>query len=126
MAKKLRAGVIACGSIAQAMHLPGYARCPGIELVAASQPHAKGLGHRRHSPHRLAAKALLTTTEGRMLIAVRTGIERSFGNITSFAGGLGPLPAWVRRPHRVALWVAAKLIIDATRRIALQQRRQTG
>lgn len=35
MAKTLRAGVIACGSIAQAMHLPGYAKCPGVELVAA-------------------------------------------------------------------------------------------
>ncbi|MCY2930121.1 MAG: hypothetical protein NTV86_11635 [Planctomycetota bacterium] len=55
---------------------------------------------------------------------MRTGIERSYGNLTSFAGGLGPLPAWVRRPHRVATWVAAKLSLDYTRRILLRDRQR--
>ncbi|HOA73390.1 MAG TPA: Gfo/Idh/MocA family oxidoreductase [Phycisphaerae bacterium] len=41
MAKKLRAGVIGCGSIAQALHLPGYARQPGVALVAACDPDKK-------------------------------------------------------------------------------------
>lgn len=41
MAKTLKAGVIACGSIAQMMHLPGYAKCPGVELVAACDPVAQ-------------------------------------------------------------------------------------
>jgi predicted dehydrogenase len=43
LAQKLKAGVIACGSIAQAMHLPGYANCPGVELVAACDPVRKRL-----------------------------------------------------------------------------------
>lgn len=38
MARKLRAGVIGCGSIAQALHLPGYANHPGAELAAACDP----------------------------------------------------------------------------------------
>ena len=61
---------------------------------------------------------------GQDLLRMRTGIERSYGNLTSFAGGLGPLPAWVRRPHRVATWVAAKLILDYTRRILLRDRQR--
>lgn len=38
MAKTWKAGVIGCGSIAQAMHLPGYEKCPGIELTGACDP----------------------------------------------------------------------------------------
>jgi predicted dehydrogenase len=34
----VRAGVIGCGAIAQALHLPGYAGCSGVSLVAASDP----------------------------------------------------------------------------------------
>ncbi len=41
MARTLKAGVIACGSIAQMMHLPGYAKCPGVELAAACDPEDK-------------------------------------------------------------------------------------
>jgi UDP-N-acetylglucosamine 3-dehydrogenase len=33
-----KAGVIGCGSIAQALHLPGYLRAPGVTLVAACDP----------------------------------------------------------------------------------------
>ncbi len=38
MAKTWKAGVIGCGAIAQAMHLPGYAKCPGVTLAAACDP----------------------------------------------------------------------------------------
>lgn len=38
MAKKLNAGVIGCGSIAQALHLPGYASHPAVRLVAGCDP----------------------------------------------------------------------------------------
>ena len=65
MAKKLRAGVIACGSIAQAMHLPGYAKCPGVELVAACDTVRKRLTEakkikgdlRTYADHRKMLKA---------------------------------------------------------------------
>ena len=38
MAKRWKAGVIGCGSVAQHLHLPGYRKCPGVSLVAASDP----------------------------------------------------------------------------------------
>lgn len=47
MAKTWKAGVIACGSIAQAMHLPGYEKCPGVELVGACDPEPKRLAEAR-------------------------------------------------------------------------------
>ncbi len=77
-------------------------------------PHA-GLGTRRHSPARLRAIALLKTRKGRRLYRHRTAIERQFGGLTNFGGGLAPLPNWVRRLHRVELWVHAKMILNALR-----------
>jgi hypothetical protein len=109
----------------------------GAQLVV--QPRSKtpaGLGHRPQSPHRLRGLALAapspllaprgmmavvmmttmtttmtTRTFGQDLLHARGGIERRFARISNFGGGLGPLPNWVRRPRRVALWVAAKFLI---------------
>ncbi len=52
---------------------------------------------------------------GRTWFACRMGIEQRLAQAGNLGGGLGPLPNWVRRPHRVALWVAAKPLI-VTRR----------
>lgn len=41
----------------------------------------------------------------------RGQIERIFSSLTSFGGGLAPLPAWVRRIARVRRWVTAKVVI---------------
>ena len=41
----------------------------------------------------------------------RYQIERIFSAVTSFGGGLSPLPSWVRRLPRVQRWVAAKLLL---------------
>jgi hypothetical protein len=41
----------------------------------------------------------------------RAGVERIFSALSCFAGGLAPLPNWVRRLTRVTRWVTAKLII---------------
>ena len=38
MAKRFKAGVIGCGSIAQMVHLPGYVYCRGVELAASCDP----------------------------------------------------------------------------------------
>jgi hypothetical protein len=88
----------------------------GYQLVA---PYHKGKnpGSGRHyqSPHRLRSIAILRSDFGRVLYKARTSIERSFGNATSFGGGLGPLPAWVRGAERVRTWVWAKLLINAVR-----------
>jgi hypothetical protein len=81
----------------------------------------KGLGHQRHSPHRLRGLALRKKPFGRDLLHARGGIERYFATAGNFGGGMGPLPNWVRRPRRVSIWIAIKLLIDAVRR-AIKQR----
>ena len=75
-------------------------------------PHRKGAGqgHHRQSVHRLAAIAAWQGIAG-YVYRERSAIERVFGQQSSFGGGLGPLPAWVRGFPRVRRWVGAKLII---------------
>ena len=112
----------------------------GYQLVAPREDPEAGLGHHYQSPYRLRSIALLRGASGRVddrggeapslgrlierrlrgdfgraLYALRGGIERDFGNATSFAGGLAPLPSWVRRLGRVWRWVWAKLLINAVR-----------
>jgi len=88
----------------------------GYQLVApfrkAKNP---GCGKHYQSPHRLRSIQVLQSSFGKELYKARTRIERSFGNATSFAGGLAPLPAWVRGLDRVRTWVWAKLLINAAR-----------
>jgi len=88
----------------------------GYQLVApyrkAKRP---GKGNHYQSPHRLRSIAMLQRRFGEVLYQARRQIERSFGNATSFGGGLAPLPAWVRRLDRVRTWVWAKLLINAAR-----------
>jgi hypothetical protein len=88
----------------------------GYQLVApCRKAKAPGSGGHYQSPHRLRGLELLRGDFGQALYRTRTAIERSFGNATSFAGGLGPLPAWVRGLERVHTWVWAKLLINAIR-----------
>jgi hypothetical protein len=53
----------------------------------------------------------------RSLYALRGGIERVFSALSSYGGGLGPLPAWVRRLPRVTRWVTAKIALYNARGI---------
>lgn len=55
---------------------------------------------------------------GRRLYDGRQRIESGFGGLTH--AGLGALPAFVRTPHRVALWVAGKLLAFAVREAVKQ------
>jgi hypothetical protein len=87
----------------------------GYQLVADQRDNNPGTGHHYQSPFRLRCIDLLGGDFGRDLYALRRRIERSFGNATSFGGGLGPLPAWVRHRHRVGQWIWAKLAINAVR-----------
>lgn len=87
----------------------------GHQLLADRKRPNSGLGHRPHSAARLRAIALLRRTWHRRLYARRTQIERYFGGLTAFGGGLAPLPSWVRRLQRVRLWIHAKLIVNALR-----------
>jgi len=83
------------------------------QLVAPRQRPGTGLGHRPHDPDRLRAMELLQTPFGKALMEERNRIEQDFAHLTNFGGGLAPLPNWVRREHRVRLWVQAKILIYA-------------
>lgn len=91
------------------------------QLLANQVDRNPGTGHHYQSPYRLRCITMLQTPFGQALFRRRTDIERHFAHATSFAGGLTPLPAWVRRHHRVTHWVWAKLAINAVR-ILKQQR----
>jgi hypothetical protein len=99
----------------------------GLQLVAPRKKPGTGLGHRDHCRSRLRSIELTESPAAgnlpsagpapfaRQLYAMRASIERRLGNLCCFGGGLCPLPAWVRRPRRVARWVAAKLVINGMR-----------
>ena len=73
------------------------------------------------SPYRLRCIELMRSAFGRGVFACRGAIERTFGALTSFGGGLSPLPSWVRHLNRVWLWVSAKLVINGVRIMALRK-----
>lgn len=105
-----------------ANHLYDLATEAGFQLVAKkTKSRGKGgLGHRRQSPGRLRSMELLTTDFGRALFQQRNAIEGHFSTLTCAAGGLAPLPAWVRRFHRVRHWVQAKIILAGVKWLILQ------
>jgi hypothetical protein len=80
-------------------------------------------GRRRQSPQRLHSIEMMSRPFGKELYQQRIGIEAAYGNATSFAGGLSPLPAWVRGQERVRTWVWAKLLINAARILKKQSLR---
>ena len=113
-------GVVLADSNYDANYLYDLLGARGAQLLAYRRYGSdKALGHRRHSDWRLECVALLehdTDDWARRLLEQRDAIERFFGTLTCASYGLGPLPAWVRRHHRVRQWVHAKLIIFAISR----------
>lgn len=85
------------------------------QLLAPKRQKQHGLGHRPQSPYRLRSIELMQTQFGKELYRFRRQIERDFGNLVSFGGGLQCLPPWVRRFTRVRNWVHAKLLANAAR-----------
>lgn len=83
----------------------------GYQLVARRKRPRAGLGHRPHSRGRLRCMDLLRGNFGQSLYGFREEIERQFAWLTNHGAGLAPLPNWVRRSHRVRLWIQAKLLI---------------
>jgi Transposase DDE domain len=78
-----------------------------------------GFGHKRQTPGRLRSVQILESPFpdfGRQLRLDRNQIERRFGNLTNWGGGLTGLPAWVRTHRRVHRWVQAKLVLTALKR----------
>jgi len=93
-----------------------------LQLIARRRRGAgRGLGHHRHSPGRLRCVARTENpfpgfADG--LLRDRSAIERTFGNLVNWGGGLTALPAWVRTHRRVYRWVQAKLVLAAVKRAA--------
>jgi hypothetical protein len=78
-----------------------------------------GTGHRQQSPGRLRSMQLTENPNpvfADQLLKDREQIERRFGHVTSWGGGLTCLPPWVRTHRRVHRWVQAKLVLTALRR----------
>lgn len=75
---------------------------------------------KKSSPHRREADRVWRTrpVTARLAYRLRSSIERTFANLTNFAGGLRGLPPWVRTRPRVERFVAAKLIVYQARRLA--------
>jgi hypothetical protein len=90
-----------------------------LQLVAPRrQGPGKGTGHRQQAAGRLRSMAILESpfdAFARQLRKDRVEIERQFGNLTNWGGGLTCLPAWVRTHRRVRRWVQAKLVLTRLR-----------
>lgn len=92
-------------------------------------PHrASRTGRRRNaslqSPGRLRSLALQEAPQpefARWLLRCRDEIERYFGRLSSWGGGLTHLPPWIRTYRRVRRWVQGKLILTALRRRILSR-----
>jgi len=90
----------------------------GYQLLAPRENPSAQVGHVPQSPFRSRCIALMRSAFGRGVYRLRRSIERSFGNLCSFGGGLAPLPSWVRHQDRVWMRVTAKLLINAERIMA--------
>jgi hypothetical protein len=87
----------------------------GYQLLAPREDPNAELGHIRQSPFRLRCIELMRSAFGRAIFRLRGRIERAYGSLCCFGGGLAPLPSWVRHLNRVWMWVSAKLLINAER-----------
>ena len=84
---------------------------PSTQFFPQNDINTCAKGHRRHSPCRIRSIKLLDRPFGQSLLTGRISIERMFGNLTNFPGGLKLLPHWVRTLFRVEMWVRAKMIL---------------
>jgi hypothetical protein len=83
-----------------------------------------GHGHRSQTKGRMRSKEILENpwpAFGQELLQARAQIERFYGRLTNWGGGLTHLPPWIRTHRRVHRWVQAKLILTALRQ-RLRQR----
>jgi hypothetical protein len=79
----------------------------------------KGTGHRPQAAGRLRSIRLTEnpfSAFAEQLLKDRAEIERQFGNLVNWGGGLSGLPAWVRTHCRVRRWVQAKLVLTRLKR----------
>lgn len=89
--------------------LSDYAMERGTLMITPLKKNA-GQGHHTQSRARMLIKQLWEIGI-ESLYRRRQAIERFLGQLSSFGGGLAPLPAWVRRLDRVQRWITAKIVI---------------
>jgi hypothetical protein len=80
-----------------------------------------GTGHRQQAAGRLRSMALIEgpfPAFAEQLLKDRSEVERQFGNLVNWGGGLNGLPSWVRTHRRVRRWVQAKLVLAQLKRDA--------
>ena len=78
----------------------------------------RGHGHRKQTAGRMRSKEILENPFpdfGNGLLYLRERIERFYGNLTNWGGGLTSLPPWARTYRRVKRWVQAKLLLNAAK-----------
>jgi hypothetical protein len=85
----------------------------GSRLIASRKKPGTGLGHHPHHPDRLRAIEELEQSEQSLKAHKhhRIRVEQALGHLTNLPFGLSPLPNFVRRKHRVALWVLTKIML---------------
>jgi hypothetical protein len=85
----------------------------GGRLIAPRKKPQTGLGHHPQHPDRLRAIAELEQSEEAMRAHKRHRIrvEQGLAHLTNLPYGLSPLPNFVRRQRRVAMWVLAKITL---------------
>jgi hypothetical protein len=84
-------------------------------LAGKRKKRSHTIGHQYQSPFRLRALRMMDEGVAGPLLHARYDIERRFGTWGNCAEGLTPLPNWVRRLHRVRLWIHGKLIFYVQR-----------
>ena len=98
-------------------HVYEKANQKGLQLIAPRVRAGTQLGHRKHSPYRLKGLAIARSKQGWRYLVERKQVEREFAQLIGFGGGLTCLPMWVRRLHRVKMWVWGKLVVNALRKM---------
>lgn len=85
----------------------------GGRMVAPRRKPGRGLGHHPQHPDRLRAIEELERTPGGAAAhrRVRNRVEQCLAHVTNLPFGLFALPNFVRRLHRVRLWVATKIAL---------------
>jgi hypothetical protein len=90
----------------------------GLRLIAPRRCPHRGWGNRPHHPGRRKSKAITEDRGGWIwpfLRSRRWTVERFFAGLVVSGVGISHLPNWVRRQHRTAIWIGAKLVINAAR-----------
>lgn len=123
------AGYVLADAMYDAADLHERCAAANHRLLAPRGKPGGGFGHRRQSRWRLRCVAQLEVPPGgsrfgRRLHGEHRGhVERDYGNLVGFGGGLTCLPPWARRIWRVRHWVHAKLLINAARIVRLRRLR---